>query len=66
MISEQLYTYNWKNNEKRITMYKRVCKVTAKGAKNSIRIEFVDNGQKEIVSANSISKIKETDQLNLF
>lgn len=63
-MSDQLYTFSWKNNEKRVTMYKRICKVTARGAKNSIRIEFIDNGQKEIVSANSIRKYN--GQIELF
>lgn len=51
------YKFNWKNNSKRETLYGRICKVIARGKKNSICIEFED-GQKEIVSRYSIKKIK--------
>jgi len=49
-----LYVYVWKNNEKRRTMRGRECHVLARGAMNSIMIEFTDNGQKEIVSRHSV------------
>ena len=42
--------YRWGNNEKRATMKGRECKIIARGKKNSICIEFLDNGQREIVS----------------
>jgi len=48
--------YAWGNNEKRATMKGRDCKVLAHGKKNSIMIEFTDNGQKEIVSRRSVRK----------
>jgi hypothetical protein len=51
-----MYYYAWKNNPKRKTMYKRSCKVLARGKMNSALIEF-ENGQKEIVSRNSVRKI---------
>jgi len=53
---EERYRYVWGNNEKRKTMKGRECKVIARGKKNSICIEF-DNGQREIVSRNSIRKV---------
>ena len=52
--SEKIYKYVWRNNEKRKTLKGRLCKVITYGAKNSIRIEFLDNSQREIVSRNSI------------
>ena len=50
----KLYKFAWGNNEKRKTMKNRICKVLARGTKNSILIEFVDNRQREIVSRNSV------------
>ena len=42
--------YRWGNNEKRATMKGRECIILSRGEKGSIRIKFLDNGQKEIVS----------------
>ena len=56
MPTDQLYTYAWGNNTKRATLKGRVCRVLARLRKNSIVIEFVDNGQQEVVSRNSIRK----------
>jgi hypothetical protein len=47
------YYYAWKNNSKRETMYKRACRVIARGAMNSCMVEFED-GQREIVSRNAV------------
>lgn len=55
--SDTLYLFCWGNNEKRKTMKMRICKVLARGSCNSCMIEFVDNGQKEIVSRNSLRKV---------
>jgi hypothetical protein len=51
-----IYYYAWKNNGKRKTMFNRNCKIIAQGTMNSIMIEFLDNGQREIVSRRSIRK----------
>jgi hypothetical protein len=59
----KLYKYNWKNNEKRKTLYGRTCLLLKVGKKNSILIEFTDNNQKEIVSRNSIVLVKESNNL---
>lgn len=48
--------YAWKNNEKRVTMYRRECRVLVRGAMNSILIEFA-NGQRECVSRNSARRL---------
>ena len=56
MIEEQLYLYRWGNNSKRVTMKGRICRVLARGKKNSCSIEFIDNGQQEVVSRNSLKK----------
>lgn len=52
-----LYRYRWGNNEKRLTMKGRICVVLARGRMNSCLIEFVDDGQQEIVSRNSLRKV---------
>jgi len=54
----QTYIYSWGNNEKRKTMKGRECIVLARGkSMNSCMIEFLDNGQKECVSRNSLRKV---------
>ena len=53
-----MYKYIWGNNEKRKTLKDRFCNVLARGKKNSILIEFIDNGQKEVVSRYSVRKGK--------
>jgi hypothetical protein len=51
-----LYVYVWKNNQKRAQLCGRQCVVLARGAMNSCLVEFVDNGQREIVSRWAIRK----------
>ena len=50
------YYYAWKNNEKRETLYKRACRVLARGRMNSCLIEF-ENGQRECVSRNAVKRL---------
>lgn len=45
--------YHWGNNSKRVTMKGRECIIIARGGMNSICIEFIDTGQREIVSRRS-------------
>lgn len=56
-MAEFRYFYAWKNNQKRKTLYKKACKVLARGAKNSCCVEF-ENGQREIISRNALRRIK--------
>lgn len=56
-----LYLYTWGNNSKRKTMKGRICKLIARGTRNSRLIEFIDNGQRECVSGHSIRKRKVKD-----
>lgn len=51
-----LYRYAWANNPKRATMVGRSCRVIARGKMNSCMIEFIDNGQQEVVSRNAIRR----------
>ena len=55
-MSEQLYVYRWTNNEKRQTLRHRTCRLLVRGAMNSALVEFVDNGQREVVSRNALRK----------
>lgn len=57
----QLYIYCWGNNEKRATLKNRVCKIISRGKMNSCQVEFMDNGQREIISRNAIRKFKLSD-----
>ena len=52
------YYYAWKNNVKRQALYNRACRVVARGKMNSCVIEFFNNKQREVVSRNSIRRIK--------
>lgn len=51
------YRYVWKNNPKRAALWGRTCKIIARGEMNSRMIEFLDGGR-EVVSGNSLRKIK--------
>ena len=51
-----VYYYAWKNNEKRRMMYRRLCKVMVRGALNSCLVQFLDNGEREVVSRNSLRR----------
>ena len=51
------YKYNWKNNEKRKTLFNRLCRIVTKGNKNSICIEFED-GNREITSRYALKEVK--------
>lgn len=45
--------YAWENSEKRKTLYRRQCRILARGKMNSVVIEF-KNGQREVVSRNAV------------
>ena len=38
-----LYRFAWRNNPKRATLHNRLCRVLARGKKNSVLVEF-ENG----------------------
>lgn len=56
-MSKTVYRYVWGNNPKRETMRGRKCCVIGRLSKNSCVIEFLDNGQKEIVSRNALRRV---------
>lgn len=49
------WTATWGN--KRAMLYKRKCRVLARGAMNSALVEF-ESGQREVISRNAIRKVK--------
>lgn len=49
--------YAWKNNPKRLTFYRRLCRILARGGLGSVLIEF-ENGQREIVSRRAVRRLK--------
>jgi hypothetical protein len=51
-----LYRFCWGNNPKRATLQGRVCRVVCRGTMNSAMIEFIDNGQREVVSRNALRR----------
>jgi hypothetical protein len=51
-----LYTFTWKNNSKRATLYGRKCKVIKRLKMNSAAVVF-ENGQFEVISRNALRKL---------
>jgi len=61
-MTEQLYTYVWGNTKNevgrnRLKLKGRTCRLLGRMKMNSCVIEFVDNGQREVVSRNSLRKV---------
>lgn len=54
-----IYHYAWKNNAVREKLYGRKCIVLCRGKKNSILIQFLDDGEKHVVSRNAVRKDKD-------
>ncbi len=52
-----LYRYCWRNNEKRATLYGKLCIVIARLAVNSCIVEF-ENTQRECISRNALRRVK--------
>lgn len=51
------YYFAWKNNAMRASLYKKPCRVLARGSMNTILIEFA-NGFQMTTSRNAVRKIK--------
>ena len=56
---DNLYIYVWKNNNKRIKLKGRMCKIIAIGKKNTVAVQFLDNNQKEAISRRALRKVKD-------
>ena len=53
-----LYKFSWGNNPKRVTLKGRRCRIIATGRMASVAVEFLDTGQREIVSRRALRKCK--------
>jgi hypothetical protein len=51
------YVYVWGNNEKRVTLRGRRCRVVTRGTLNSALVEF-EGGQREIISRNALRRVR--------
>ncbi len=49
------YFFAWKNNPKRKTLYRKHCRVLARGPMNSCCVEF-ESGHREIISRNALRR----------
>ena len=52
---EMTHFYAWKNNEKRAKLFKRPCRILARGTMNSVLIEF-ENGERSVVSRRALRR----------
>ena len=52
------YRFSWGNNPKRATLKGRMCRIIATGKMRSCLVEFLDDGQREIVSRWALRKCK--------
>jgi hypothetical protein len=50
------YKFGWKNNDKRVSMYGRTCRILKSGRMGSVLVEF-GNGQLEITSRRALRKV---------
>jgi len=62
-MSEQLYIYRWGNTKNevgrnRLKLKGRTCRLLGRMKMNSCIIEFIDNGQKEVVSRNALRRVE--------
>ncbi len=48
------YAYSWGNNPKRAEMKGRRCRIVKRLKLNSALIQFLDDGQREVVSLNAL------------
>ena len=54
---ERLYVYAWANNAKRAALRGRACRIVASGTRlNSVLVEFVDDGRREVVSSRALRR----------
>lgn len=49
--------FAWKNNSRRAELYKRECRIVARGTMGSILIEFA-NGERVVCSRRAVRRLK--------
>ncbi len=58
-MHEQLYRYAWGNNPKRAKMKGRICRLLTRGAMDSVMIQFLDTGKRDIVSRRALRRVRD-------
>ncbi len=58
-LRREIYIYAWGNNSKRAILNGRECVVVARGTMSSCLVEFVDNGQREVISLRALRRARE-------
>jgi len=56
-MGKRLYRYRWGNNAVRRKLKGRVCRVLARGKMNTAKVEFIDNGEIQIISRNALERV---------
>lgn len=56
-MNPMVYRFAWANNEKRKTLVGRDCVIVTSGTKQSALVEFLDGGQREVVSRRALRKM---------
>ncbi len=56
-----IYLYAWRNNNRRRLLYGRTCQVICRGTMNSALVEFVDTGEREVVSRNALRRVRQEE-----
>lgn len=52
------YVYYWGNNPKRASMKGRRCRLLGCAAMNTVFIEFLDNGQREVTDRRALRRVR--------
>ena len=53
---QQPYRYRWRNCPERARLYGRACMILRRLTMNSALVEFVDDGERQVVSRNALRK----------
>ena len=61
----KLYRFAWGNprnpwDAKRVTLKGRPCRIVTSGAMGSALVEFIDNGQREVISRRALRRLTES------
>jgi hypothetical protein len=55
-VTTPLYVFAWGNNERRAELRGRLCRKVARGAKGTVLVEFVDNGERVTCSFRALRR----------
>jgi hypothetical protein len=58
LLTAPTYIYAWGNNPKRATLKGRRCRVVIRGSFGSCLVEFLDKGQREVVSRRALRAVR--------